>query len=131
MVSPKFLKDNYDIDLSNQHQADKFEVHPERPVIKVKANGNETTIPIVAVPGVADGVIAIAVGYGRQSADPKNTAAFIGRAVPGAGRNAFPFASFNGTTVDWQATDVSFEKTNEEYQIAQPRHIIHTKAALP
>jgi molybdopterin-containing oxidoreductase family iron-sulfur binding subunit len=118
MVSPKFLKDNYDIDLSNQHEADKYEVHPERPVIKIKANGNETTIPIVAVPGVADGVIAIATGYGHQSADPKNTASFIGRAVPGAGRNAFPFASFNGTTVDWQATDVSFEKTNEEYQIA-------------
>ncbi|HEY4155177.1 MAG TPA: TAT-variant-translocated molybdopterin oxidoreductase, partial [Puia sp.] len=118
MVSPKFLIDNYDIDLGNQHQADKFEVHPERPVIKIKANGKETTIPVVAVPGVADGVIAIAVGYGHQSADPKNTASFIGRAVPGAGRNAYPFASFNGTTVDWQATDVSFEKTNEEYQIA-------------
>lgn len=118
MVSPKFLIDNYDIDLGNQHQADKFEVHPERPVIKIKANGNEITIPVVAVPGVCDGVIAIATGYGHQSADPKNTASFIGRAVPGAGRNAFPFASFNGTTVDWQATDASFEKTNEEYQIA-------------
>ena len=118
MVSPKFLKDNFDIDLADAHQADKFEVHPERPVIKIKANGNETTIPVVAVPGVADGVIAIAAGYGHQSADPKNTAAFIGRAVPGAGRNPFPFATFNGTTVDWSATDVSFEKTNEEYSIA-------------
>ncbi len=118
VVSPKFLKDNYDIDLSDAHQADKFEVHPERPVIKIKANGNETTIPIVPVPGTADGVIALAVGYGRQSADPKNTASFIGRAVPGAGRNAYPFATSNGTTIDWSATGVSFEKTNEEYQIA-------------
>ncbi|MDP4128534.1 MAG: TAT-variant-translocated molybdopterin oxidoreductase [Bacteroidota bacterium] len=118
MVSPKFLKDNYDIDLSDAHQADSFEVHPERPVIRIKANGKETTIPIVPVPGTAEGVIAIAVGYGRESADPKNTASFIGRAVPGAGRNAYPFATSNGTTVDWSATGVSFEKTNEEYQVA-------------
>jgi molybdopterin-containing oxidoreductase family iron-sulfur binding subunit len=118
MVSPKFLKDNYDIDLSDAHQADRFEVHPERPVIKIKANGNETSIPIVPVPGTADGVFAIAVGYGRQSADPKNTASFIGRAVPGAGRNAYPFASSNGTTFEWAAVDVSFEKTGEEYPVA-------------
>jgi molybdopterin-containing oxidoreductase family iron-sulfur binding subunit len=118
MVSPKFLIDQFDIDLSDPHQADKYEVHPERPVIKLKANGNETTIPIVAVPGTPDGVFAIAVGYGRESADPKNTSAFIGRAVPGVGRNAYPFATLNGTTIDWSATDVSFEKTKEEYQVA-------------
>jgi len=118
MVSPKFLKDNYDIDLSDPPQADKFEVHPERPVIKIKTSGYETTIPIVPVPGTADGVFAIAVGYGRESADPKNTAGFIGRAVPGAGRNAYPFTSFNGSTVEWSATDVSFEKTGDNYAIA-------------
>jgi molybdopterin-containing oxidoreductase family iron-sulfur binding subunit len=118
MVSPKFLKDNFNIDLSDAHQADRFEVHPERPVIKIKVNGNEISIPLVAVPGMAEGVIAIAVGYGHESADPKNTASFIGRAVPGAGRNAYPFASFNGTTVDWFSTDAAFEKTGEQYQIA-------------
>ena len=66
-----------------------------------------------------EGVFAIALGYGRQSADPKNTESFIGRAVVGAGKNAFPFAQFNGTTVEWMATDVSFEKTKEEYKVAQ------------
>ncbi|HVY74607.1 MAG TPA: TAT-variant-translocated molybdopterin oxidoreductase, partial [Puia sp.] len=118
MVSPKFLADNFGIDLSDPHDADRFEVHPERPVIKIKANGNELTIPLVAVPGVADGVLAIAVGYGHESADPKNTPDYIGRAVPGAGRNAYPFSSFNGSTIDWYSTGVEFEKTNEKYQIA-------------
>ncbi len=118
MVSPKFLKDNYGIDLADAPQADKFEVHPERPVIKLKANGYEITIPIVPVPGSAEGVLAIAVAYGRESADPKNTASFIGRAVPGAGRNAYPFVSFNGSTFEWSAADVSFEKTGDDYAIA-------------
>ena len=66
-----------------------------------------------------DGVFAIAVGYGRQSADPKNTASFIGRAVVDAGKNVFPFAVNNGTTIEWMVPDVSFEKTNDEYKVAQ------------
>jgi molybdopterin-containing oxidoreductase family iron-sulfur binding subunit len=64
-------------------------------------------------------VIAISFGYGRASANPKNTADFIGRAAVGAGKNAFPLTSFNGTTIDWSAPDISFEKTNETYQVAQ------------
>jgi MoCo/4Fe-4S cofactor protein with predicted Tat translocation signal len=119
IVSPKFLKDNFGVDLSNQRQADKFEVHPDRDVIKIKVGSKELTLPIVAVPGMPNDVMAIAVGYGRQSAKAENTAAFIGRAVVGAGKNVFPLLSFNGVTVDWSAPDISFEKTNETYKIAQ------------
>ncbi len=119
MVSPNFIKEQYGIDLSDHNQSDKFESHPEREVIKLKANGIETLIPVVVVPGMPDGVFAIALGYGRESADPKNTGAFIGRAAVGAGRNVFPFAVNNGLTTEWIVTDVSFEKTKEEYQIAQ------------
>ena len=119
IVSPQFLKDNYDIDLNNRRQTDKYEVHPDRDVIKIKSGGKEVTLPVVAVPGTPNEVIAIAFGYGRASADPKNTPDFIGRAAVGAGKNAFPFTSFNGTTVDWSAPDVTFEKTNETYKIAQ------------
>ena len=39
MVSPKFIKEQYGIDLSDQYQSDKFEVHPDRDVIRIKANG--------------------------------------------------------------------------------------------
>ena len=119
MVSPNFIKAQYDIDLSNRNQSDKFESHPERQVIRIKANDKEVSIPVVAVPGMPDGVFAIALGYGRQSADPKNTADYIGRAVVEAGKNVFPFTSYNGTTVEWMVPDVSFEKTSEEYKVAQ------------
>ncbi len=118
-VSPNFIKEQFDIDLGNQNQSDKFESHPERQLIKIKANGVETTIPVVAVPGVPDGVFAIALGYGRESADPKNTGDYIGRAAVGAGKNAFPFVVNNGTTNEWVVSDVSFEKTTEKYKIAQ------------
>jgi MoCo/4Fe-4S cofactor protein with predicted Tat translocation signal len=119
MVSPNFIKEQYGIDLSNRNQSDKYESHPERQVIKIKKGGNELTIPVIAVPGMTEGVFAIALGYGRQSADPKNTESFIGRAAVGAGKNVFPFASYNGSTVEWMATDVSFEKTSDAYKVAQ------------
>ena len=119
MVSPNFIKEQYHIDLSDHNQSDRFESHPEREVIKIKANDHELTIPVVAVPGMPEGVFAIALGYGRRSADPKNTADYIGIAAVGAGKNVFPFATSNGKTTEWMATDVSFEKTAEEYKIAQ------------
>jgi MoCo/4Fe-4S cofactor protein with predicted Tat translocation signal len=119
MVSPSFIKEQYSIDLSDHNQSDRFESHPDREVVRIKANGAEVTIPVVAVPGMPEGVFAIALGYGRQSADPKNTASFIGIAAVGAGKNVFPFATSNGKTIDWMATDVTFEKTGEEYKVAQ------------
>jgi MoCo/4Fe-4S cofactor protein with predicted Tat translocation signal len=119
VVSPKFARDTWGLDINDRRQADKYEVHPEKQVIKVKANGKEITLPVVIIPGTQNETIGIAVGYGRMSADPKNTADFIGKSVEGAGKNAFPFLSFNGMTIDWCATDASFERTNEIYQIAQ------------
>ncbi len=119
MVSPKFLKDNSHIDLTDRHQADEYEVHPEKQLLKIKSGNKELILPMLAVPGMHDNVIAVAVGYGRQSAKPENTSSYIGRAVVGVGKNAFPFATFNGATVDWSAPDISFEKTNDTYQIAQ------------
>ncbi|HZZ74618.1 MAG TPA: 4Fe-4S dicluster domain-containing protein, partial [Puia sp.] len=98
---------------------DKYESHPQKQLVKIKANGVETTIPVIAVPGIPDGVFAIALGYGRESADPKNTGDYIGRAVVGAGKNVFPFAVDNGTTIEWIVPDVSFEKTNDDYVLAQ------------
>jgi MoCo/4Fe-4S cofactor protein with predicted Tat translocation signal len=119
MVSPNFIKEQYGIDLSDHNQSDRFESHPDREVVRIKANGMEITIPVMAIPGIPDGVFAIPVGYGRQSADPKNTGAFIGRATVDAGKNVFPFAVNNGTTVEWFVPDVSFENTGEKYKVAQ------------
>ncbi len=119
MVSPNFIKEQYGIDLSDHNQSDRFESHPDREVVVIKANGMELSIPVMAVPGMPDGVFAIPVGYGRQSADPKNTGAFIGRAAIDAGKNVFQFAVNNGTTNEWYVSDVSFDKTADKYKVAQ------------
>jgi molybdopterin-containing oxidoreductase family iron-sulfur binding subunit len=119
MVSPNFIKEQYGIDLTDHNQSDKFESHPERQVVLIKANGMELSIPVIAVPGMPDGVFAIPVGYGRQSADPKNTGAFIGRAAVDAGKNVFQFVVNNGTTNEWFIPDVSFDKTRDTYKVAQ------------
>jgi len=119
IVSPKFLKDNWGIDLSNRREADKFEVHPDRAVIKLKANNKEISLPILPIPGIANEVIAIAVGWGRQSAKAENTPTFIGKAAEGAGKNAFPLLGFNGATTEWMQPEVTFEKTSDTYEVAQ------------
>jgi len=126
VVSPEFAKKTWkDMDLSDRRQADGYEVFPKKQVIKVKVNGKELTLPAVIVPGTHNEVIGIAVGYGRQSADPKNTADYIGRAAAGddgsgtgVGKNAFPLMSFNGTTVDWFGIDASFEDVKDWYKVA-------------
>jgi molybdopterin-containing oxidoreductase family iron-sulfur binding subunit len=125
VVSPDFAKKQWNLDLSDRRQADGYEVFPKKQVIKVKVNGKELSLPAVIVPGTHNEVIGIAVGYGRQSADPKNTVEYIGKAAAGSdgsgtgiGKNAFRLLSFNGTTVDWFATDASFEDMHEWYEVA-------------
>ncbi|MBS1915000.1 MAG: TAT-variant-translocated molybdopterin oxidoreductase [Bacteroidetes bacterium] len=119
IVSPKVAKDKWGIDLSDRRQADKFEVHPERNVVKVKVGNKELTLPVLVIPGTHNNVIGIAVGFGRQSAKAENTGDYIGKAVVDAGKNAFAFASFNGTTIEWSTPDVSFDTTSELYKVAQ------------
>ncbi|PWT74406.1 MAG: [Fe-S]-binding protein [Bacteroidetes bacterium] len=121
VVSPKFLKDNWNIDLTNPRQSNNYEVHPDKEVIKIKSGDKEITLPIMPVPGIPDGVIAVALGYGRLSAKPENTSNYIGRAAYGAGKNAASLATYNGSTIDWLATDISFTDTGETYKVAQPQ----------
>jgi len=89
---------------------DNYEVEVFKPVIKIKAAGKEISLPILAIPGMQSNTIAIAVGYGRSEK--------TGRAAANVGKNVFPMVSFNGTTFDYQVTDVAYEKTNETFDIA-------------
>ena len=41
----------------------------------------------------------------------------------GAGKNAFPLMTYNGTTVDWYATGANFEDTKKIYKVARCRPI--------
>jgi molybdopterin-containing oxidoreductase family iron-sulfur binding subunit len=119
MMSPAMAKAILDIDVKdNQRQADAYEVTPEKPVVKVTAtNGQFVELPVLIIPGIHKDVVAIAVGYGRKSADEKNTSEYIGKSAVGAGKNAYPLVSFDGT--NQYSSVVKIEKTGNTYPLAQ------------
>jgi len=120
MISPPLAKSLLDIDIKERRQADQYEVYPHKPVVKVSVGNKTLELPALIIPGMNNETIAIAVGYGRKSASGKDedTAKNIGRAVVGAGKNVFNLASFNGSTIDWNAGDAKIEKTGQEYAVA-------------
>jgi MoCo/4Fe-4S cofactor protein with predicted Tat translocation signal len=119
VVSPKYAKETWGIDITNRRQADKYEVSPDKPVVKITVGNKAISLPILIIPGTHENVIGVALGYGRQSADAGKTADYIGRAAVGVGKNAFPFAMFNGSTVELYAPEVILEKTGDTYKVAQ------------
>jgi MoCo/4Fe-4S cofactor protein with predicted Tat translocation signal len=120
MVSPKFGREVLDIDIADQRDSDKYEVHTDKPLVTVKVGNKEITLPALIVPGMNDETIAIALGYGRTSAGgDEQTAKKIGRAVVGAGKNAYMFTSYNGNTIERMAAEVSITKANDSYKLAQ------------
>ncbi len=88
-----------------------YEYYPQKPTIELTVGKNKIKIPVLVFPGMNADTIAIAVGYGRNEA--------MGVTAAGVGVNAYPLASFNGTTVDYQATGAVTTNLNESYKIAQ------------
>jgi MoCo/4Fe-4S cofactor protein with predicted Tat translocation signal len=117
MISPQLGKKLFDIDIFNNRQSDKYEVHPDKPVVKIVSNGKTIELPILIIPGMHPDVIAVALGYGRQSNDKNKTAEFIGRAANGVGVNVYPLAVYNGMSVNYSAP-VTIEKTGRMFPIA-------------
>ncbi len=110
MMSPVLGKEMFDIDLTDNTQADQYEAFPDKPVVKVKVGSKaEVELPVLLIPGMQQETIAIAVGYGRSEK--------IGRAAAGVGKNVYHFGSFNGTTV-LNYADASVEKSTAAYKIA-------------
>jgi MoCo/4Fe-4S cofactor protein with predicted Tat translocation signal len=108
-VSPKRAKE------LNDELTGFTEVDPKRRVVTIKAdNGYTVNLPILAVPGMHNDVVAVAVGFGRDKQ--------VGRAAASddtkGGKNAFPFMVFNGVTTEHHS-DVSITKTELHYEIAQ------------
>ncbi|RFM30371.1 TAT-variant-translocated molybdopterin oxidoreductase [Deminuibacter soli] len=111
VISPALAKSLLGIDLARNGDSDSYEVHPDKPVIKITANGKEITLPAVIIPGTQPDTIAIAIGYGRTEK--------MGKAVVGSGKDAFPFTSYNGASVVNTVTDVTVaEVKGETYRIA-------------
>lgn len=102
-ISPKKAKE------LNEELTSITEVVAKKRVIKITANGQEMTLPIVVMPGIHNDVVAVAVGYGR---DEK-----VGRAAAKTGKNAFPFQTWNDTTF-LNYTTATITKTDETYPVA-------------
>jgi len=117
MVSPELGKKLFDIDIFNANQGDKFEMHPEKPVVKLTSNGKTIELPVMIIPGTHPDVIAVALGYGRQSEDKSNTSEFIGPAADGVGQNMYPFTFFNGNNITYEVP-VTIESTGKTFKIA-------------
>jgi molybdopterin-containing oxidoreductase family iron-sulfur binding subunit len=111
IISPAMAKSMFGIDLTKNKDADEYEVHPDKQVVKVTVAGKSITLPIIIVPGTNPDTIAIALGYGRSEA--------IGKAAYGAGKNAFPLVGFAGGTRQYYLTGVTVEKTGETHKVAQ------------
>ena len=119
IMSPALAKTILDLDIiGSQHQGDGYEVHPEKPTIKVTVNGKILELPVLILPGIHPNVIAVALGYGRQSANKDKTLEYIGRTAKGAGFNAYPFVGFDGTGFSYSAA-VDISKTGNTYPLGQ------------
>lgn len=119
MVSPELAKSLVGLDImNNQRQADSYEVTPEKPVIKVTVNGKSLELPVLILPGLNDNTIAVALGYGRASADEKNSLERVGRSATGAGKNAYTLVGFDGSTYSYSGVATA-EKTTATYPLAQ------------
>ncbi len=121
MISPKMGRELLNIDISKSKDTDKYEVHPDKEVLKVTVGNKEVELPALIVPGMHDDTIAIAVGYGRKSnsGDDADTAKNIGRAVVGVGKNVFNLATVAGNMILPYATNVSVAATGTMYKLAQ------------
>ncbi|NML19865.1 TAT-variant-translocated molybdopterin oxidoreductase [Pseudoflavitalea sp. G-6-1-2] len=117
MIGTTMAKEMFGIDLSTSHGADKYEVEVMKPVLELTIGNKKVELPIMVIPGMQSNTIAVAVGYGRASE--------IGRAVVNMegkplGTNVYPLLSYNGTTVEWAATDkVEVKNLDKTYKIAQ------------
>ncbi len=120
MVSPATYKALFSKDvIHDKGDADNYEVHPEKPLLKITVGAGSIELPVMIIPGVNNNTIAIAVGYGRQSNDAAKTVEYIGRAAKGAGRNAYPLAKFDGTSVQYSTVADKVEKPGGTYPLAQ------------
>ncbi|HRI21418.1 MAG TPA: 4Fe-4S dicluster domain-containing protein, partial [Panacibacter sp.] len=110
IVSPKMAKSLLDIDLNDPGQSDAYEVHPDKKVVSITANGKSISLPVLIIPGTNENTVGVALGYGRS----KET----GRTADGVGKNAYPFAGMNGTTVSFSVPDVTLKLTDDVFKVA-------------
>jgi len=118
LIGPAIAKQILGIDMRHQRDSDKYEVHPEKPVIKVTVNGKALSLPVLIIPGMQPATIGIALGYGRASMNKDYSVERIGRSATNAGQNAFPLCGWDGATRIYNGV-ATIEKTPATYPLAQ------------
>ncbi len=76
----------------------------------ITVNGKIVKLPALIQPGQTPGTIGIPLGYGRTKA---------GKVANGIGQNVYPLVSMVNGSLNYSASNVKFERTEESYQIAQ------------
>jgi MoCo/4Fe-4S cofactor protein with predicted Tat translocation signal len=139
-ISAATAKELLGIDLNDYGDTDSYEARPDRSILKIVANGKELYLPFIIVPGTQKNTIGVALGYGRginafinddATNEQLNTAErykkTIGVAAIGAGVNAYPLVTFNGTTLSYAVNNATVEKTGKTYKVAQTQtHTTYT-----
>ena len=111
MISPALAKSMFGIDITKNKDADAYEVHPQKPAIKVTVNGKSLELPALIVPGTNPNTVAIALGYGRSEQ--------IGKVAFGAGKNAFPLVGFANGVRQYTLANATVEKGTADFIVAQ------------
>jgi molybdopterin-containing oxidoreductase family iron-sulfur binding subunit len=99
--------------LGINYKGSEYEYNPPKPLYTVTVGTKKETLPVLVIPGAAEGVIAVAVGYGRNE---KIGLAAIG---DGTNRNVFGWANFDGSTVQYNLTGAKIEKAGGKSAVAQ------------
>jgi Fe-S-cluster-containing dehydrogenase component len=125
VISPAMAKELLKIDLTNNGQADAYEVKPPKHVVEIKAKGVTVKLPTLIIPGTHPKTVGIALGYGRVKELGKSVITDDGIAV---GANSFPFAKIANGTVSFSVTDVTLLDTGDKYPVAltQTHNIYNT-----
>ena len=132
IISPSLAKSLFNINLESKGDTDDYEVHPDKRVIKITANGKVLELPVVIVPGTNPNTVAVALGYGRGADAAKDgddedkrkvqidkARLNIGKAGGATGKNAFPLVVFNGVTREYFVPAVDVADAGYKYKIAQ------------
>ena len=126
IVSPAKAKTLLNIDLTNNGQADAYEVKPPKHVVSITANGVTVKLPTLIIPGTHPDTVGIALGYGRAKELGKSV--FDEEAGISVGANAFPFASLADGTVSFSIASVDLKDTGDKFPVAltQTHNIYNT-----
>jgi MoCo/4Fe-4S cofactor protein with predicted Tat translocation signal len=88
-----------------------YEYYQDKPLIELTVNNKKITLPILVIPGMNADTVAVAVGYGRS--------AKFSKASSEAGQNVFPFARYNGSSIEYTNDVTLADKTSGSYKVAR------------